>query len=265
MACNEALGPMLKYSSPTKCKTPSLILFILKLSISTWNGTGNDYDSESASQMNILLMLPVFLSSLTHDIRTDHNKRQSHDSAFDKTLFLSFTSIKVRKQQRPHLTVCLAKDYDWSTLWVRNSGWMFFANWTSKPQVCLSDPSFNHASGLPTENEKQAASAERKSRFAAPACKCIHCSWWESRYNVQGLPLTCFRAISWDPSRYCGVTQIQSKSLQESSESLQKIRQQNEEREYFLHLKKERAAQTGTRDVGDTIVVSTTVGTIKSH
>lgn len=67
---------------------------------------------------------------------------------------------------------------------MRNSGWMFFANWTSKPQVCLSDPSFNHASELPTANEKQAASAERKSRFAAPACECIHCSWWESRYNV---------------------------------------------------------------------------------
>lgn len=33
----------------------------------------------------------------------------------------------------------------------------------------------------------------------------------------------------------------------------------------FLALEKARAAQTGTRDVGDTIVVSTTVGTIKSH
>lgn len=31
----------------------------------------------------------------------------------------------------------------------------------------------------------------------------------------------------------------------------------------FLFLKKACAAQTGTRDVGDTIVVSTTVGTIK--
>lgn len=66
---------------------------------------------------------------------------------------------------------------------------MFFANWTSKPQVCLSDPSFNHASRLPTANEKQAASAERKSRFVARASERIHCSWWESRYNVHCL---CF-------------------------------------------------------------------------
>lgn len=82
---------------------------------------------------------------------------------------------------------------------------------------------------------------------------------------LQRTPSVCFRAISWDPSRYRGVTAIQHKSLQEGSESLQQIRQQNKEREFFLHLKKARAAQTGTRDVGDTIVVRTTVGTIKLH
>lgn len=49
---------------------------------------------------------------------------------------------------------------------------------------------------------------------------------------------TCAVDVSWDPSRYCGVTHIQNKSWQESSESLQQIRQQDEEREYFLHFKK---------------------------
>lgn len=113
---------------------------------------------------------------------------------------------------------------------------MFFANRTSKPQVCLRNPSFNHASGFPTANEKQAVSAGRKSRFVAPACKCIHCSWWESCYNVHHRCIS--GPLAETPSRYCGVTHIQNKSLQESSESLQQIRRQNVEREYFLHLKK---------------------------
>lgn len=139
---------------------------------------------------------------------------------------------------------------------------MFFANWTSKPQVCLRDPAFNHAWGLPTANEKQAASAERKSRSAAPACECIHCSWWESRIPASA----CSGAISWDPSRYCGVTHIQNKSLQKCSESFTGDQTTGRGERIFLALwKKARAAQTGTRDVGDTIVVSTTVGTIKSH
>lgn len=55
---------------------------------------------------------------------------------------------------------------------------------------------------------------------------------------LQRTPTVCFKAISWDPSRYCGVTPIQHKPLQEGSESLQQIRQQNKEREFFLALEK---------------------------
>lgn len=74
------------------------------------NGTGNG--SDSASQMDASLMLPVFLSShwakkhaaLIHDIRTGHNERQCLGSA---TKILNFTSTKVRMQPKPHLTaVC---------------------------------------------------------------------------------------------------------------------------------------------------------------
>ncbi len=80
---------------------------------------------------------------------------------------------------------------------------MFFANWTSKPQVCLSDPSFNHASGLPTANEKQAASAGRKSGFCG-SCMRVY-TLFMMGITLQRTPSTCFWAISWDPSRYCGV------------------------------------------------------------
>lgn len=148
-------------------------------------------------------------------------------------------------------------------MWARNSGWMFFASWTSKPQVCLSDPSFNHASGLPTTNEKQAVSAERKSRFVAPACKCIHCSWWESCYNVYRIsePLAEIQTgtvVLWCDSH---PKQILTGEFREFTEdhTLEPWKR------IFLALKKARAAQTGTRDVGDTIVVRTTVGTVKSH
>lgn len=205
------------------------------------------------------LMLPVFLSSLIHDNRRDHNTRQYH---------ISFSVPhwwKVRKWLKPHQTVCLVKDKNWSMLSFlsEEQWWMFFANWTSKPQVCLRDPAFNHASGLPTANEKQAASAERKSRSAAPACECIHCSWWESRYNVyrrrrvpEPLAETRVGTVVWLTSKTNPYRRVQR--------VLQEIRQRGER--IFLALrKKARAAQTGTRDVGDTVVVSTTVGTIKSH
>lgn len=85
--------------------------------------------------------------------------------------------------------------------------------------------------------------------------------------TFQRIPASaCSGAISWDPSRYCGVTHIQNKSLQKCSESFTGDQTTGRGERIFLALwKKARAAQTGTRDVGDTIVVSTTVGTIKSH
>lgn len=80
--------------------------------------------------------------------------------------------------------------------------------------------------------------------------------------TFQRIPASaCSGAISWDPSRYCGVTHIQNKSLQKCSESFTGDQTTGRGERIFLA----RAAQTGTRDVGDTIVVSTTVGTIKSH
>lgn len=98
------------------------------------NDAGNDYDSDSASQIDVSLTLPVFLSScwaknmllesMTSELPTI--KRQCHDSAFHKTQFLSLPSKKVRNQLKPHLTVCLIKDWKWSMSvdFVREQQWM---------------------------------------------------------------------------------------------------------------------------------------------
>lgn len=56
-----------------------------------------------------------------------------------------------------------------------DSGWMFFASLTSKPQVFQRDPTFSLAPGLPAANEKQVASEKQRSGFfffflQAPAC-----------------------------------------------------------------------------------------------
>lgn len=59
------------------------------------------------------------------------------------------------------------------------------------------------------------------------------------------------------------MTHIQNKSLQEIS--LFTADQTELEDRICLALENACAAQTGTRDVGDTTVVRTTVGTIKSH
>lgn len=100
--------------------------------------------------------------------------------------------------------------------------------------------------------------------FAAPACECIHCSWWESHYSVHrrhvSVPLAETRVgtVVWLASKTNPHRRVQK--------VLQEIGQTGRGERIFLALEKKHVQhKTGTRDVGDTIVVSTTVGTIKSH
>jgi len=142
------------------------------------NATGSGEASDSASQMEMSLVPTLFPAfSSTSCSMTWLTTIKGHDCAFNQTSF----PVKY-----------VGALYAWGAV-----DGCFFASWTSKPQVCRSPPSSNHASGPPTTNENQPASTQRKSIFAAPACECIHCSW--RGVALQRLP--CIRAIGWDPSR----------------------------------------------------------------
>lgn len=87
------------------------------------NGTG--YDSDSASQMDVSLTLPVFLCCWEKHAALINNRRRANDNK-GKNLSL----IKVRMWLKPHLTAVLAGGLQLKserTLSVRNTGWMFFA------------------------------------------------------------------------------------------------------------------------------------------
>lgn len=94
-------------------------------------------------------------------------------------------------------------------------GW----NCTSKPQVCLRDPSLTTLQGFQQQMKNRLPTQNGRADL-----RLLHASVYivrdGSRISTQCVVSAYFRAISWDRSRCCGETHIQSKSLQESSKSL---------------------------------------------
>lgn len=70
-------------------------------------------------------------------------------------------------------------------------------------------------------NSKWKTGCERRTEEQIFSSSCGVYTWWESHYNVYRRCVS--ETLAETPSRYCGVTRIQNKSLKESSESSQMI------------------------------------------
>lgn len=142
--------------------------------------------------------------ALIHDIRSDHKKRQCHDSTYKITRFFSFTLIKVRKQLKPHLPVCLIKD-DWSMLanFVSEEPWMDVLCKLNIQATGMSKWSKLQPRFRVSSSKWKTGWEHRTEERICSSCMSVHTV---HDVALQLTPSTCFGAISWDRNRYCGVT-----------------------------------------------------------